>query len=120
MAGIIASAAKRPQATTGSIAARIERRIDSIPDAVVQKLTDGAGDLELELADTAGNLVSAEIGNAKVDDTALLRLCAVVVASLMRYVVKAGLVDPNAVQQLGQRAAIMARQIAKTGPGSVE
>jgi hypothetical protein len=101
-------------------AANVERALDHIPDAVIKTLTDGQGDLEMEMAEAASNLVSAQLGGAKLDENSLVQLCAIAIASLMRFVLKAKLIDASEMKQTAQRATVMAQHMVQFGKGSVK
>ena len=121
MAGIVqAGMSKQPDAKYDAIAGVIESKVNKFPEIVVKKITDGQGDLEMEMADTAANLVRAELGDQKLDERTVMRLCGIVIASLMRFAVGAKLVAPNEVKRLGQRATVMAEYMVENGPGSLQ
>lgn len=123
MAGIVQAAMSKPEAPQQNhdqIAAAIESQVNQFPEMIVKKITDGRGDLEMEMADTAANLVRAQVGDQELDERTLMRLCGIVIASLMRFAVGAKLVQRADVKPLGQRATVMAEYMVENGPGSLQ
>lgn len=94
-------------------------------DAITQQLTDGQGDVELEIAEIAGNLLAATQKLAQQDGRevpikSLQPVVMRIIAELVKMAMQAQVLERDEAKSIAQRAVPMALAIYKQGPGSIE
>lgn len=100
-------------------------QLQQASDAIMQQLTDGQGDIELEIAETAGNILAATQKLAQQDGreipTASLQGVVMrIIAELVKMAMQGQVLERDEAKAIAQRAVPMALAIYKQGPGSIE
>lgn len=94
-------------------------------DAIMQQLTDGQGDIELEIAEIAGNLLAAtqklaQQDGREVPTKSLQQVVMRIISELVKMAMQGQVLERDQAKSVAQRAVPMALAIYKQGPGSIE
>lgn len=100
-------------------------QLQQASDAIMQQLTDGQGDIELEIAETAGNILAATQKLAQQDGreiptSSLQGVVMRIIAELVKMAMQGQVLERDEAKAIAQRAVPMALAIYKQGPGSIE
>ena len=102
------------------IAASIQAEMADVQDVILQKLSDGKGDIKKEIAETAGNLLKSGAEGQKLTFGTLENTAKQVIGWVVTMAVEAGLVPQDQLKAMVPDLLPLTLYIYQNGPGSIE